>query len=44
MYARVRLFIAAIIIMFFAGISPANIGENSLNIYLKKYDPYPVIL
>ena len=29
MYDRVRLLIAAVIIIFFAGISEANIGENS---------------
>ena len=33
---------AIFIIIFFAGISQANIGENSLSINLIKYDPYPV--
>lgn len=42
MYARIRLLIAAIIIISFAGSSQANIGENSLSINLIKYDPYPV--
>jgi hypothetical protein len=41
-YASVKLLIAAIIIISFAGISQANIGENSLSINLIKYDPYPV--
>jgi|SRR5659263_17963 len=42
MYDRVRLLLTIFIIIFFAGISEANIGENSLRVNLIKYDPYPV--
>ncbi len=42
MCGKVRAFMVVLIILFTAGISQANIGENSLKINLIKYDPYPV--
>jgi len=42
MSGKVKLILAITIIMFFTGVSQANIGENSLKINLIKYDPYPV--
>jgi hypothetical protein len=42
MSAMARSLIAIIIIIFSSGVSEANIGENSLNVNLIKYDPYPV--
>lgn len=42
MSGKVKPILAITIIIFFAGVSQANIGENSLKINLIKYDPYPV--
>jgi hypothetical protein len=42
MSGKVKIILAITIIMFFTGVSQANIGENSLKINLIKYDPYPV--
>jgi hypothetical protein len=40
MSGKVKLIFVITIILFFAGVSEANIGENSLKINLIKYDPY----
>ena len=42
MYKRIKVLLAAIIILSSAGISGAVLAENSLKINLIKYDPYPV--
>ncbi|MFZ3382736.1 MAG: hypothetical protein WA144_02305 [Candidatus Methanoperedens sp.] len=42
MFDKIRPVLAIFIIIFFAGVSQANIGENSLKLNLVKYDPYPV--
>jgi len=42
MYERIKVLLAAIIILSSAGVSEAVLLENSLKISLIKYDPYPV--
>ncbi|CAD6492055.1 MAG: hypothetical protein FFODKBPE_00265 [Candidatus Argoarchaeum ethanivorans] len=42
MYERIKVLLAAIIILSSAGISGAVLAENTLKISLIKYDPYPV--
>ena len=42
MYERIKVLLAAIIILSSAGVSEAVLAENSLKISLIKYDPYPV--
>ena len=42
MLGKIKYLLVIFIILFFAGICEANIGENSLSINLIKYDPYPV--
>jgi hypothetical protein len=42
MFFKIRSLLIIFIILFFTGVSQANIGENSLKINLIKYDPFPV--
>ena len=42
MSCKIKLYLAIFILIYSAGISGADLGENSLRINLIKYDPYPV--
>ena len=42
MFNKIRSLLIILTILFFTGVSQANIGEDSLKINLIKYDPYPV--
>ena len=42
MFDKIRSILIILIILFFTGVSQADMGEDALKINLIKYDPYPV--